>query len=238
MSGRVILVSGWAHPASAMSSLADALSNHYDVSCISVAELSSPDHDHADALLAEIGNSRCCLVGWSMGAMVAMEAALRAPNLVEGLVLLSPTARFCSDGEHPGFPPANIRALRRNVTRSPDGTLRAFLVDAVFPALLDDTDINQRVADAMQIGVDLLAAGLDYLARTDLRDKVAKIEAPCLLLHGCEDKIIPARASELLATRLQNARCFLYDACGHDLLHGDRSAVCAAVDGFVTALTL
>ena len=53
---------------------------------------------------------------------------------------------------------------------------------------------------------EALAAGLDWLARHDLRDSLARVRQPALVIAGQHDRVTPPAASEALAAALPRAR--------------------------------
>ena len=60
-----------------------------------------------------------------------------------------------------------------------------------------------------------LAAGLEVLARTDLRDSLRHIQQPCLVVGSQDDALTPPGASRWLAAQLPSARLELLDGTGH-----------------------
>ncbi|MBL7017188.1 MAG: hypothetical protein ISR84_06490, partial [Kiritimatiellales bacterium] len=62
-----------------------------------------------------------------------------------------------------------------------------------------------------------LIAGLEYLLFSDVRKKVPTLGRSVLLLHGLEDLIIPAAASEWLCDHLPEAQLALFENAGHAL---------------------
>ncbi len=55
--------------------------------------------DDLEELLARYAITRCLVLGWSLGGIMAMELALRHPQMVKGLVLVGTAAR--PRGSHP-----------------------------------------------------------------------------------------------------------------------------------------
>ncbi len=65
--------------------------------------------------------------------------------------------------------------------------------------------------------LNTLISGLEYLRTTDLRSKTPTLNLPVLLLHGAEDRIIPAAASEWLHERLPDSQLRIFKNDGHAL---------------------
>lgn len=172
------------------------------------------------AALAEQLPPACTLVGWSLGAQLALALAVAAPAKVARLVLIAATPRFtASDDGFPGLPAATLNAFRADFANDPAAIQRRFV------ALQSLGDAARR-AVANGLGEALapidgptqrhaLAAGLALLADIDLRSLATRIEQPVLLLHGSEDKLMPVAAAEWLATHLPHARLEVFPNCGH-----------------------
>jgi pimeloyl-[acyl-carrier protein] methyl ester esterase len=58
-------------------------------------------------------------------------------------------------------------------------------------------------------------AGLEVLAREDLRASLRAIAVPTLLVHGERDAICPAGAARAMAEEIPGARIQLWPALGH-----------------------
>jgi 3-oxoadipate enol-lactonase len=163
----------------------------------------------ADALQvldeAEVG--RAHVVGTSLGGMVAQELALAAPERVDKLVLACTTP-----GGTQAFPlPARTAEL---MTRG--ATLREFVENALAPN--PDEKIVERILqhrDATAQPIEAWSAQAAAGAGFDALDRVDRIAAPTLLLHGTEDGVVDPRNSALLAERIPGARVELFAGGGH-----------------------
>lgn len=150
-------------------------------------------------------------IGWSLGGLLALSQCETAQP--RALILISSTARFCADGDSwPGLPRANLRALQRQLERSPDEALRGF--HRLCTRTADDAAIEERIRQSRALP---LADGLRELDTLDLRSRMNAIAQPVLLLHGAQDRVIPAAAARAMAAAFPNAHlCERADAA-HDL---------------------
>ncbi len=156
------------------------------------------------------------LIGWSLGAQLALQAALEAPAEADRLILFAGTARFCADADYPGAPAAALRAMRLRLTRHPARVLEDFAQTCFAP----DGSPDRQAAylrQAETFSIDDLALGLDTLARLDVRAPAAALSMPTLLLHGEMDAIIPVANARHLAARLPDARLQTLPGRGHAL---------------------
>jgi pimeloyl-ACP methyl ester carboxylesterase len=161
------------------------------------------------------------LVGTSMGGAVAAEAALRFPERVERLVLVSAAAVSITD-----FNPAPAAALLAALARTPLGTpagARAILSRRRARHLA----FAMLVRHPTRVSTDMLwelvggrgAAGLagawDALTGQALRGQLSAIAQPALIVHGREDMLVPVADSVWLSEQLPNARLEVFDDTGH-----------------------
>ena len=170
-------------------------------------------------LLESLEIERAVLVGWSLGAHVALAALPRVrPRLAE-LVLVSGTPRFTQgDGWEHGLPAQSVDVLAHRVRRDPPRALARFFEDMFAPGELDEA--GRRRASAMRARIplpdpDAARAGLAVLGTADLRESLARVELPALLLHGEADPICPVGAARAAAAAIPGARLVLLPGAGH-----------------------
>lgn len=240
----ILLISGWAHGAEYMSPLAEAVKDSHPVACVSIAELllegsggdaagpetaSAPMSSYAGAVVRRLKSFEgpSCIIGWSTGGIVAIEAAAACPQKVAGLVLLSSTARFCAarpaeglcaEAYTAGAEPAALRAMIRKLKRNPEEAVAEFLLQAVFPMTVAADELVRRTQNALEPGKDCLVDGLEYLARADLRGALRSIAKPCLVMHGGQDRIVPWQAARFLGSNLPLSKVELLSSVGHLLI--------------------
>jgi pimeloyl-[acyl-carrier protein] methyl ester esterase len=227
--GRAIFVTGWAQPESSLAALRAALGFAVTSRILVPADLSGGDgaevggerlSPYAAAVVREaaLADEPAMVVGWSMGALIALEAAARLPPCVAALVLLAPTARFCAAaGYRCGCREALLDRMIARLRSDPEETLREFHRNAASPVRLDASQLQQAVNASLALSPEELAAGLAYLRETDLRGQAGAVKIPSLLVHGSEDRIVPCGASEVLARLLPAATRRVIGGAGHDL---------------------
>lgn len=160
------------------------------------------------------------LVGWSLGAQVALAATARPAlrDRLAGLVLVGATPRFteCEGWPH-GLPARAVEGLALRLRRQPARTLARFLEDCLAPGEQAGLPPGRAAALAAAPAPDQAAAlaGLDLLAATDLRAALPALALPALLLHGEADAICPVGAGRALAAALPRARLVTFPGAGH-----------------------
>lgn len=168
------------------------------------------------ALMDQLGVGRASVVGNSLGGKIAWNFAVRHPDRVDRLVLISPDG-FASPGFEYGRKVSVPPVMRLLPYVLPKPLLRMSLAPAYAnPATLTDATVT-RYRDLM------LAPGVRraILARTEqvmLQDPVPllrRIEAPTLLLWGEKDAMIPfSNAADYLRT-IPHATLVALPGLGH-----------------------
>lgn len=163
-----------------------------------------------------------CLLGWSMGGMVALEAARAVPEKIVKLVLVSTAARFTRSADFPcGVEPAKLQATLGGLSGDLRATLEFFFF-ALFRADAPREMIAHAVKHVIGLDVDLLMHGLEYLRQVDLREEVRQIDVPTLVIHGDQDRIIPFDCGRALVELLP-AVSFERIPKGSHMIVGERS---------------
>lgn len=226
----VVLIHGWATSGRVLDGLVRSLSAS---SRVVVPDLrghgrSPPPpgpfsiEEHGDdvaALVRRLGLARPVLAGWSLGAQVALAAAARlGAGGTAGLALISGTARYTAGDGHPhGLPLAQVEGLAGRMRIHPGKALARFAAACLAEGEVAEAE-RARVesllaADPPDLGAALGA--LDALAAADQRSILPSLDLPVLLVHGAEDRIVPAGASAVLGAGLPRAWRVVLPGVGH-----------------------
>jgi 3-oxoadipate enol-lactonase len=169
--------------------------------------------DDAVAVLDEHGVERADVVGTSLGGMIAQELALAHPERVDRLVLACTTPGGVRAAP---FPSHFLRLLAEAPMHEPAVALRRFVENSLAPgapAALVERIYERRLANPPDPAgwQAQAAAGTTY----DGYDRVTRITAPTLIVHGTEDNVVATANAEILGSLIPNARVELLDGCGH-----------------------
>ncbi len=159
---------------------------------------------------------RLLLVGFSMGAIVAVEMARLAPERIGGLILAgyNATADLPERAAHRPVQQAEVRT----------GGLERVLVEELKPNYLaaanrGDAAILGLLRDmGMQLGPDVFVRQSEALRlRADRRDALRDLKVPVLYLCGEEDRLCPPEWHRQWITMTANSRFVPVAGAGHML---------------------
>jgi proline iminopeptidase len=169
------------------------------------------------------------LLGHSWGGLLAMEYAFRFPNRVRRMILAS-SVGSTSEWE---IPFDRNRAARR--TSQDSASLVKIMASDAFakraPPTMEDFArtffrsyfYNQSLADRLSLTfstetahsvLTILALMGKQIARYDIRDQLAKLTCPVLILHGDADPI-PLQSAEEIHTAFKNSKLIILKNSGH-----------------------
>jgi pimeloyl-[acyl-carrier protein] methyl ester esterase len=154
-------------------------------------------------------------IGWSLGALIALELAISLPEKIDRLVLISGTSRFTKeDGYDDGWERRVVERMKRQLVRNREQTLSSFFASLLCEEEQNKAqDLRRHFHITEQQG---LLVGLDYLMTADVRFALREITAPLLLIHGEEDTICPPSASQYIFEQIKdNAILKFLSKTGH-----------------------
>jgi pimeloyl-ACP methyl ester carboxylesterase len=168
--------------------------------------------DDYAGLLVGLGLQHARVVGISMGGAIAQQLAIRHPELVSKLVIVSSWAR-------PDAYTREVFAQLRNarqVMAAPDfARLLQLLIWA--PSSFDG-----RVADLLAerdaepgMSTEAFLAQCDACASHDVIDRLGAIPVPTLVTVGSRDIFTPIELSEELVDLIPGAQLAVYQGAGH-----------------------
>ena len=188
--------------------------------------------DFAAAILAgmdalEIRQAHVC--GLSLGGIIAIAMHAQAPARCASLILADAFA------VHPDGP----AIYQRSVDASAAVGMRALAEQRVDMLLGKDasTQLRREVVETMAaIEPAAYRLGAEAVWIADMRDAVAAIAVPTLVLCGEEDRITPPALSRELASLIADAELEILAGAGHLANAEQPAAFTRAVDSFLAGL--
>ena len=155
-------------------------------------------------LLDENNIERVFVGGNSLGGHVALVLALMYPERVSGLVLAG-----------------SAGLLERGHGRIPRNPTREYLYNRIREVFYDPVHITDALMDEVHYTVchrhriSRIYRIAASTKRNNLRESLAKIQCPVLVVWGAEDMITPPEMAQEFAERLPDAELQFINRCGH-----------------------
>jgi pimeloyl-ACP methyl ester carboxylesterase len=191
------------------------------------------------AILDSYGIPRAHVVGMSMGGMVAQKLALREPQRVATLTLVSTTPIAGGDLPPPSKAYLDAASAFGDIDWSdPDQVAEMIVADARALAgrgrPFDEAAAREFVAadiartrnPAALVNHTLLAD--DEASEPVADDALAQLGVPVLAIHGTDDPLFPPAHGEALARSVPKGELVLLPGSGHELHPDDWDAIAAA----------
>lgn len=153
------------------------------------------------------------LVGFSQGAVVALDIMRQAPKRVTKLCLMACNPRGSTAGQLDTW-----RSWQETTKTEGLERLAALFASNVHPDKQNSSITERIVAMALQTGVSTFLVQLEALAsRIDSRPHLRNIHCPTLLMVGEADKLTPLRFHEETQQLIPQARLLVIPESGHYL---------------------
>ena len=193
--------------------------------------------DLFDALMLD----RVVLIGWSMGAQVALQSCAELKNRLAGLVLVSATPCFTASDDFPyGLADSQANGMRVKVQRNMLRALAGFHTRMFAQGELENHSAASEIKRLLSIITlpDHTAAlgALAALARTDMRHLLPTIAIPTLIVNGDEDVVCTPEASNYLKSHMPSAEQVVFSHCGHAPFLTQSDKFNAEITGFIRSV--
>ncbi len=155
-------------------------------------------------------------IAWSLGGLLAFEAAVRHPN--RKLILLNSTPCFAARNDWPNGLDGNaIDSLRLQCREDPEAALAYFcgLAASGERARHKITRYLRTIAANQKNDGAVLASWLQILADLDCREQYKKLPGPIYVLLGEKDHLVSPKIEKQLIQLNRKSRIEIMPSCGH-----------------------
>lgn len=242
----LVLIHGWAMHGGIFAPLRAALEPHFRLHVVDL-----PGHGRSrDAAIEQLEPAACAAaivaatppatwIGWSLGGLIASQAALDHPSHVQGLVAIASSPRFVAAADWPaGIPASTFAEFANGLAGDFRSTVERFLALETLGSPNAQADLRDLKKIAFAHGepsLDALQAGLDLLERTDLRARVGTLAQPSLWLSGRRDRLVAPAAMQWAADQAQRS-AFASINAGHAPFLSHPGEVAAEIRAFAEGL--
>ena len=221
----LVLLHGWGLDSRVWSGVADELARDFRLTLIDL-----PGHGRSPAraatdlprmarALLRAAPGHAVWLGWSLGGLAALQAALDEPSRVARVLTVAGTPRFVQAGDWPrAVAPAVFDGFASDLQGDYPGTVRRFLALQARGSDQGRDTLRALRGLAPEEGTaapPALAQGLGILRQADLRPRLAALEVPLAMLFGARDGLVPAGVAEHIAGLRPDADITILEGAGH-----------------------
>jgi pimeloyl-ACP methyl ester carboxylesterase len=220
----LLLIMGLGYPSCAWHRTRPVLSNRYRTIALDnrgVGRSEMPPGPYSIALMASdaaavldaAGVQSAHVFGFSMGGMIAQEFALQYPTRVRSLLLGCTSA----GGPHAVQPePEAIQMLMSRGNMTPEEAAQAavpFIYHPSTPRKLIEEDLEMRRPWFPK--PEAYIAQLQGILGWKSSDRLSRVHAPTLVIHGESDRLVPAGNGKIIAESIPEAKLIMLANASH-----------------------
>ncbi len=221
----LVLLHGWGLNSQIWNGIVPELGSWFDLHILDLPGYGNDDQYVApytmDCVVEHVLSSapqRAHWVAWSLGATIAIQAALKHPERFLKLQLVSATPKFMTgpDWEF-GMPAEPLNHLITQFGISYEKGLKRFLLlQSVKPTEARDSigQLLDAILSLPKPEAETLQHSLKLLTESDLREEIAKLTVDTEVIAGRHDRIVSPLASQWLSKSIPAARFVMLEA-GH-----------------------
>ena len=235
----LVLLHGWAMTGSVFAPLAEQLESRCTLHLVDLPghgrsrenEISLEPTDFARAIAQAVPSA--IWLGWSLGGVIALQAALDFPEHVRALAMLCASPCFVRGNDWPhAISPEILQQFAADLREDHRATLERFLALEALGSDSAQEDLRQLRHDTFAEtppSVRALCEGLDVLEHTDLRARVREVEQPSAWIAGRRDRLVPWQAMQWAAQQCGGTFTCIHGG-GHAPFIGHANEVVAALE--------
>jgi class 3 adenylate cyclase len=195
--------------------------------------------EDAIAVLDAIGCPQASVLAPSFNAVVGLVLAADYPERVRSLVIVNGAARVLRGPDYPVGPELSSASQFMTVGTEPDAIEQGFdLLGIVAPSVARDEAFRAwwDLAGNRAASPSMARAATKVVIDSDVRDTLARITAPTLILHRADVEFIPVGHGRYLAEHIVGSR--YVELPGADSLYwvGDTAPMLDEIEEFITGV--
>lgn len=205
----VVMVHGWGMHGGVWRDFAGQLAENFRVTLVDLpghgrsGMVANFDLDGWCEELLAVAPPTAHWLGWSLGAAASLHFAHRYPHRCMSLVMMAGNARFSQSDDWPhAMAPDLLAKFAGDMLVDCHHTLLRFLglqVWGLEHAKELMKQLRARVEECEPPAPAALRAGLEILRSADLRDALADLRTPLLLVMGGRDRLVPLLSGRAMA---------------------------------------
>jgi pimeloyl-ACP methyl ester carboxylesterase len=184
--------------------------------------------DDAIRILDGYNINKSFVMGMSMGGMLTQMLALRNPNRLNGIILLS-TMYFAEGADQLPYSSDEVNSFfetpfsSNNFNEIVEHTVLQWSITAKSKRPHNDDNIRKISRRDIQRAINYESRNNHAVAKVtgDELTRIAEIKIPTLVIHGTEDVVIPYIHGKMLAKTIPNAVLCTIDGAGHEIHPND-----------------
>jgi pimeloyl-ACP methyl ester carboxylesterase len=161
-------------------------------------------------------------LGWSMGAMALWSATDRLGARLQAIIVEEMAPRLTNGadwefGLSGGYGPDDVAPTLNEIVADGPAYVARFAPRMFAPGAREGKPelIEWARGEMSAADADAMARFWDSMARQDFRDRLSRITAPMLVLHGAESQVYPDGATAFVASAAQNGAHVILPGVGH-----------------------
>lgn len=239
----LVLIHGWALHGGIFAPLVQRLAPHFQLHVVDLPGHGFSRDDDTPLRLPYLVNAIAAATppavwcGWSLGGLVALQAAATEPARIPALAMLCATPKFVVAEDWPqGMPRQVFAGFAAGLRDDWRGTIDRFIALEAFGSDHMREELRM-LRDAVlargEPATHVLAEGLRVLEDSDLRAALPALSVPSLWIAGRRDRLVNPQAMRTSADIAPDARFVQVEHAGHApfLTHADE--VAGALLGFL-----
>lgn len=172
--------------------------------------------DDVAGLLEYLDLHDAIIAGWSLGATIAIESSLLCKERLSGLILISGTPRFVQAVEFLyGLPTAEAEGMAKKVSRNKYRALAGFITRTLAPGEAGFMSVHELLSAVPLPSIEVALQALQALVEADVRDRLAMIDCPVMIISGDQDVICLPEASQFMSRQIPDSQLIVFSGCGH-----------------------